>query len=234
MLSLITRDEVSSANGQRWSALASHAIVFVEAMYNAAGPFFYTGTLPNGVTVNTSPIPEDVQTWSFLATLHTSTRGTIDWALSHLQTTDKGSSPNTALTGSETVRGLVFDTASLTTNPNTDDPTAVWIEGTAHTAAALVARVLFGGENVASLLSDLNASITLLAQCQKAQKLLGANKTVNGTPIPQGLGFVAATGILDTGFGYTYGPSLHIGATGWFLLAGTAANPFQLGYRVIR
>jgi len=44
---------------------------------------------------------------------------------------------------------------------------------------------------------------------------------------------VAATGVLDTGFGYTYGPYLHIGATGWYILAGLAANPFQLGYRVI-
>ena len=38
---------------------------------------------------------------------------------------------------------------------------------------------------------------------------------------------------MDTGFGYTYGPSLHIGATGWYLLGALAANPFQLGYRVI-
>jgi hypothetical protein len=33
---------------------------------------------------------------------------------------------------------------------------------------------------------------------------------------------------LDTGFGYTYGPSLHIGATGWYLLGALAGNPFQL------
>ena len=37
---------------------------------------------------------------------------------------------------------------------------------------------------------------------------------------------------MDTGFGYSYGPSLLIGATGWYLLGGLAANPFQLGYRV--
>ena len=46
-------------------------------------------------------------------------------------------------------------------------------------------------------------------------------------------GVVASSSVLDTGFGFTYGPSLHIGATGWYLIASLAANPFQLGYRVI-
>jgi hypothetical protein len=35
---------------------------------------------------------------------------------------------------------------------------------------------------------------------------------------------------MDTGFGYTYGPSKHIGATGWYLIAALGGNPFQLGY----
>jgi hypothetical protein len=35
---------------------------------------------------------------------------------------------------------------------------------------------------------------------------------------------------MDTGFGYTYGPSKHIGATGWYLIATRGGNPFQLGY----
>ena len=66
-----------------------------------------------------------------------------------------------------------------------------------------------------------------------AQQNLGANKTVGGKPIPVGLGLVASSSVLDTGFGFTYGPSLHIGATGWYLLGAIAANPFQLGYQVI-
>ena len=36
---------------------------------------------------------------------------------------------------------------------------------------------------------------------------------------------------MDTGFGYTYGPSKHIGATGWYLIATQGGNPFQLGYK---
>jgi len=34
---------------------------------------------------------------------------------------------------------------------------------------------------------------------------------------------------MDTGFGYGYFPNLHIGATGWFLIAAQGGNPFRLG-----
>lgn len=216
----------SASNGSLWSALAQHAIQFVTAMYNPAGPFFYTGTLGNGITINPKPIPEDVQTWSFLATLSQPWSRTIDWAFANLQTTDTAAAPHSSLTGTERITGLVFDTTSLTSTA--DDPTAVWLEGTAHTATALVARALHGGDTLAGLLADLGSALRLLGQCEKAQSLLGAGKSAGGRPIPQGLGLVAATSILDTGFGYTYGPSLHIGATGWFLLAALAGNPFQL------
>ncbi len=221
----------SAKNAMTWSALAEHALQFVAAMYNVAGPYFYTGTLSDQVSINRSPIPEDCQTWSYMATLNNAWRGTIDWALEHLQTTDTASAPHSSLKGNETFRGLVFDTASLTTTA--DDPHAVWLEGTAHMSAALIARVLRGGDSLVKLFADLSEALRLQRQSERAQALLGAGKTVGGRPIPVGLGLVAATSILDTGFGYTYGPSLHIGATGWYLLGAQAANPFQLRYRVV-
>ena len=230
MLNTLTKGGAAT-NGMSWTSLALHAGEFVLAMANPAGPYFYTGTLGDQVTVNTSPIPEDCQTWSYMAALEAATQGTIDWALANLQTTDTASAPDSSLTGSETVSGLVFDTASLTTTA--DDPHAVWFEGTSHTAAALVARVLRGGEGISSLIADLTTAVGLLGQCVYAQQTLGAGQTVNGKAIPVGLGLVASSSVMDTGFGYTYGPSLHIGATGWFLLATLAANPFQLGYRVV-
>ncbi len=229
MLSRLTQGG-NAANGSSWSALAAHAAQFVAAMFNASGPFFYTGTLPDQVTINVSPIPEDVQTWSYLAGLQKSTQGTIDYALAHLQATDTASAPHSSLKGSQTVHGMVFSSASLTTTA--DDPQAVWLEGTGHTAAALIARVL-KGESVAAIVSDLTAALALLQQSILVQQTLGVGLTVGGKVIPSGLGLVAATSVLDTGFGYTYGPSLHIGATGWFLLAAVASNPFQLGYRVL-
>ena len=220
----------AAANGMLGSALAQQALVFVTATFEPAGPYFYTRTLGDQITLNTTPIPEDCQTWSFLAALDARSRGTIDWALANLQTTDTATATDTSLTGSQSIHGLVFDTASLTTTA--DDPHAVWLEGTAHTAAALAARAL-RGESIPALIADLQQAVTLLGQCAHAQTTLGAGQTVGGRALPLGLGLVASSSVLDTGFGYTYGPSLHIGATGWYLLAGLAGNPFQLGYRVI-
>jgi hypothetical protein len=218
-------------NGMTWTALAQHAFQFVFAVFNPQGPYFYTGTLPDQVTTNTTPIPEDCQTWSYMAFLDARSRGTIDWALANLQTTDTASAPNSNLTGSQTVSGLTFSNVSLTSPAN--DPHAVWFEGTAHTAAALTARVLRGGEPITSLLTDISRAVQLLKDCEHAQQILGVGQTAGGKVIPTGLGVVASSSVLDTGFGFTYGPSLHIGATGWFLIASLAANPFQLGYRVI-
>ena len=225
MLDTLT-EGAQASNGATWSSLAAHALAFVLAMYNPAGPFFYTGTLGDQITINPTPIPEDVQTWSYLATFNKPRSRTINWALANLETTDSVAAPHSSLTAAVRIHGLVFDTASLTTTA--DDPNAVWLEGTAHTATALIARALHGGDSLSRLLSDLNTALGLLRQCENAQTLLGAGKTAGGRPIPQGLGLLAATSILDTGFGYTYGPSLHIGATGWYLLAALAGNPFQL------
>ena len=230
MLQTLT-DGGHANNGMTWVALAQHAFQFCFAMFNPQGPFFYTGTLPDEITINTEPIPEDCQTWSYLAFLDTHYRGTIDWAVANLQTTDTASSTNSNLTGSQTVSGLTFSTASLTTPTN--DPHAVWLEGTAHTAAALTARVLRGGDPISSLLKDISQAVQLLKDCEHAQQILGAGQTAGGKVIPTGLGVVASSSVLDTGFGFTYGPSLHIGATGWYLIASLAANPFQLDYRVI-
>jgi hypothetical protein len=218
-------------NGMTWTALAQHAIQFVFAMFNPQGPFFYTGTLPDQITINPSPIPEDCQIWSYLAFLDARSRGTIDWALANLQTTDTALSPNSNLTGNQTVSGLTFSDVSLTSPAN--DPHAVWLEGTAHTAAALTARVLRGAEPLPALLTDISTAVQLLKDIEHAQQTLGVGQTAGGKVIPSGLGVVASSSVLDTGFGFTYGPSLHIGATGWYLIAGFAANPFQLGYRVI-
>ena len=213
-------------NGATWASLAQHALEFVHALYDEAGGFFYTGTLGDQITTNTAPIPEDCQTWSYLALLDRRYQKTIDWAVANLQTTDTAAAPDSSLTGSQRFTGMVFDTASLSTTA--DDPHAVWLEGTGHTIAALAARVLHGGDTVPALFRDLGTALQFLEQSQLAQQQLGSGQTVNGMAIPLGEGLVAATSVMDTGFGYTYGPSLHIGATGWYLLGALAGNPFRL------
>jgi hypothetical protein len=221
-------------NGSSWTSLAQHALSFVIAMYNATGGYFYTGTLGDQITINPSPIPEDCQTWSYLALLDNRYKRTIDWAIANLQTTDTASSLNSSLTGNQKITGMVFDTASLTTVTPNCDPNAVWLEGTSHTIAALVARSVAGRDSIPTLFKDLSTALFFVSNCQKAQAELGAGQTVNGMTIPLGEGLLASTSVMDTGFGYTYGPSLHIGATGWYLIAAQGGNPFQLGYLSIK
>ena len=217
----------SATSGMTWASLAAHALSFVIAMYNAAGPFFWTGTAgAQSSAINYWPIPEDCQTWSYLAMQNSQYAGSIDWALKNLQTTDTAASPDTSLAGSESFTGITFDTASLYTG--SADPNAVWLEGTAHTIAVLIARA--GGEIGTARVADWQNALKFVNTCDSAQAQLGANQTVNGIPIPLGSGLPAATSVLDTGFGYTYGPSKHIGATGWYLIAMQGGNPFQLGY----
>jgi len=217
-------------NGASWTSLAQHALAFVIAMYNPAGGYFYTGTLGDQITINTYPIPEDCQTWSYLALLDNTYKHTIDWALANLQTTDTASATNSSLTGDQKITGLNFDTASFAPILPGCDPNAVWLEGTSHTVAALVARAIAGRDSLPALFRDLSTAIGFLNQIQIAQSELGAGQTVNGVTIPLGEGLVASTSLMDTGFYYTYGPSKHIGATGWYLIAALGGNPFQLGY----
>jgi hypothetical protein len=221
----------SAANGMKWSALATHALNFVIAMYNASGPFFWTGTLGDQVSINYWPIPEDCQTWSYLAMLNSQYQATIDWALGNLKVTDTASATNSSLTGSESFTGMDFDTASQHPILGGTDPDAVWLEGTSHTIAALIARAAAGRESFQHRLQDLQTAAGLVATCESAQNQLGAGQTVAGVSIPTGQGLVASTSVMDTGFYYTYGPSKHIGATGWYLIAAYAGNPFRLGYR---
>jgi hypothetical protein len=213
-----------------WKDLAAHALAFVVAMFNATDGYFFTGTLGDQVSINYWPIPEDCQTWSYLALLDNKYRQSIDWALKNLQTTDTASATNSSLTGSESFTGMVFDSASLITTVPGCDPNATWLEGTAHTIAALVTRSLDSTEAFPARLDDLQIAMRFTQTCESAQLQLGAGQTAGGSPIPMGEGLVASTSVMDTGFGYTYGPSKHIGATGWYLMAAHAGNPFQLGY----
>ena len=71
----------------------------------------------------------------------------------------------------------------------------------------------------------------LLDNIRTAQKDLGAGQTVGGMPIPAGEGIVAASSVLNGGFGSSYYPNLHIGATGWSAIAAQLGNPFKLALR---
>lgn len=106
-------------NTTTWSTGAKHAQLFVQAMWNSTEQHFWTGTTPDGLTINRNPIPEDVQAWSYLAMQDSAAAGSLDWAKTHLAAADSSFS------------GVSFSNA---------DTSGVWFEGTAHLAAALLLR----------------------------------------------------------------------------------------------
>lgn len=219
MLAKLTGDTV-------WIGRAQHALQFIQNMWNPAGGFFYTGTNADG-TLNLNPIPEDAQTWSYLALLDPKYMASIDWANNNLRTTDTPQSVNSGLTGNQSFTGVTFSTASLHANPAAPiggygplpDPQAVWFEGTGHIADALLQRQAVG---------DRDAATFYLGNIRRAQASLGQGQTVGGKPLPAGAGIVAASSALDTGYGFGYFQYLHIGATAWYLMAVQRRNPYQL------
>lgn len=226
----------SETGDSTWRTRAQWAANFVASMWNSAGGFFWTGTGTDGVTINTSNIPEDVQTWSYLAFLNNSYAASLQWVTTNLMTIDTPQTINSKLTGNIRILGETYASLSLrelTPSESYDqppDPNAVWLEGTAHTVAALLARVLPFAKDPSDA-TDLATALLLLDNIRIAQRNLGAGQTVGGMAIPNGEGIVAASSVLNGGFGSSYYPNLHIGATGWCAIAAQLGNPFKLGYR---
>jgi hypothetical protein len=219
MLASLTGDKV-------WAQRAQHARTFIQAMWNPQAGYFWTGTKPDGVSINTSAIPADVQMWSYLALHDPKYACSVDWALKHVTTTDSPTAAHSTLARSQSFTGSTFTTASLASpaiNPPTSgpatNPRAVWFEGTGHLVTTLSYRKAKGDAATASL---------YLGNIIKGQSQLGKGQTVNKVAIPQGLGVVAVSSPLNTGFAFGYYPYLHIGATAWFCMAASNLNPYIL------
>lgn len=128
----------SASGNSTYTTDATYAYNELMAMWNATGSYYYIGTISDGVTLDTTddPTPEDIQSWSYLATKLVSHQGSIDWAMSNLAVTAGSFS------------GLEFDTG--------DHGNGVWFEGTAHMATALRIRYASGdATNAAMLVDDL-------------------------------------------------------------------------------
>ena len=219
MLAVLTRDQL-------WLGRAQHARDFVSAMWNSEGQFFWTGTGTDGVTINQENIPADTQTWSFMSLPDDRFADSIDWAQTNLSTIDTPQTINSRLTGRARVEGSSYASISLRAlAPSSQfdqppDPNAVWLEGSAHLAAALLDR---GRRH-----EDRLNALMLLDNIRSAQERLGAGQTVGGKPLPDGQGVIASSSVLNTGFGFSFYPNLHLAATSWYLIAGQSGNPFRL------
>lgn len=209
-----------------WAQRRDRALGFVERMWEAGGGFFYTGT-NDGVTINTSPIPEDTQTWTYLALDSRSHASSLDWAARELAVLDHAERRNSTVPAGQSYEGVTFSSASLLANedaPIADsqprpDRNGVWFEGTAHLALALRERRGRGDEARARRLID---------SLERAQERLGGGQTVGGWALPERSGVVSASSPLDTGFGFGYYPYRHLGATAWYLMAAVCANPLRV------
>ncbi len=177
---------------QPWSVLAGHALDFVHAMWEPTVGHFWTGTNPDG-SINKYPIPEDVQTWSYLALEDPAYAASVDWASARLAVTDTPEARNATLTGNVNFSGVTFSNGSMQADPTVapngytpkPDLSAVWFEGTAHIADALLFRDT--RDSSATVLGDDRALAAFyLSNIQRAQALLGQNQTVGGKALAPG------------------------------------------------
>ena len=201
----------------RWVAAAASARGVIDAMVSGKG-YLYTGS-PDGSTLSTSPVPLDPQTWSWLALRDESLASGLDWARRNLATTDSSEQSTSQLPDGLTLSGVTFSDASLTSTASYNGirvhRQGVWLEGTAQLACAYADRGRRGRAN------------PYLAQLRLAQRELGRGQHVGGAALRRG-GIVAASSLIDTGFGFGYFQIQHVGATGWYVLAELGANPMRL------
>lgn len=94
-------------------------------------------------------------------------------------------------------------------------------------AAALLQRKLPRNRDLETFDGDVDTAHKYLSHIELAQATLGEGEAVNGGLIPERTGIVAASSVLNTGFGFSYFPRLHIGATAWYVIAAQSGNPFR-------
>lgn len=217
---------IQTLTGKRvWRDRADHAWAFVEQVWNDEDGFFWTGS-DDGSAINklATQFPLDAQPWSWLARRQGAYGEALDWAATNLATTDTPQRLNSALTGKQKVTGVAFGSGSLRADPTVPidqwnpkpDSGAVWFEGTSQLALALADRNRKG---------DKAAAQELLDAVRWAQGELGEGQVFGGRRIEGGV--VAASSPMNTGFGFGYYPNLHVGATSWFVFAGTGVNPYR-------
>lgn len=196
MLHQLTKDH-------KWRRARKHARKFVKSMWDKKEERFHIGTKPDGVTINRDEyIPEDVQSWGYLALRSDRYRRALDWNIAHLEVTDD-SNP------SQPVVGVRFALQIKKEHKEKNDNT-VWLEGTAHMALAL---------RVSGKKKHKKRAKVYLDNIHKEQ-LSGPNA--------DGKGIQANSREGNSGGDDTNHTSLHTGTTAWYIMAKQELNPFHL------
>jgi len=196
MLHQLTKD-------RKWHHARKHARKFVKSMWDEKEGRFHIGTKPDGVTTNRDEyIPEDVQSWGYLALRSDRYRQALDWNIANLEVTDD-SNP------AQPVVGVRFAWQLKQEHQGKNDNT-VWLEGTAHMALAL---------RVSGKKKHKQKAGVYLDSIHKEQ-LHGPNADGKGIQANSKEGFSGGDDV-----NYT---SLHTGATAWYIMAKQELNPFHL------
>ena len=196
MLHQLTKDH-------KWRRARKHARKFVKSMWDKKEERFHIGTKPDGVTINRDEyIPEDVQSWGYLALRSDRYRRALDWNIAHLEVTDD-SNP------SQPVVGVRFALQIKPDYKEKNDNT-VWLEGTAHMALAL---------RVSGKKKHKKRAKVYLNNIHKEQ-LSGPNADGKGIQANSREGFSGGDDKNHT--------SLHTGTTAWYIMAKQELNPFHL------
>ncbi|TQS41586.1 Tat pathway signal sequence domain protein [Cryptosporangium phraense] len=223
-LATLTGDEI-------WLDRRTKAAAFVHRMWQADGGFYASGS-DDGIVVGRFPVTTASQTSAVLGLAgspRAANTAALDYVIAELTVTDTAERVNSALPVGVTVTGVTCSDRSRLVDPTvpvepglpTPDPDAVWLEGTAQLAAALLERAKPG---------DLDAATARLNTLAEAQATLGTDEKAGDKPLADGEGLVAATSPLHTGLGDTgYYPYRHVGTTAWYLLAVTGTNPLAIG-----
>ena len=196
MLHQLTKD-------RKWHSARKHARKFVKSMWDEKEGRFHIGTKPDGITTNRDEyIPEDVQSWGYLALRSDRYRQALDWNIAHLEVTDN-SNP------SQPVVGVRF---ALQINPDYEykNDNTVWLEGTAHMALAL---------RVSGKKKHKQKAGVYLDSIHKEQ-LYGPNADGKGIQANSKEGYSGGDDKNHT--------SLHTGTTAWYIMAKQELNPFHL------
>ena len=191
-------------------------------MWNAETGFFYTGTTPDSAPIHTSPLPEDLQAWSFLALRERRFASALDWAKTNLATTDSPQLPNARFSENVTFRGVTFSNVSLQTPEPTGqfdppaDPDAVWYWAPArwrrhNLMDTIITRVGQQDSRATKASRD-----TILIMYSKPTNTWGTGRPSEARRSPMDSAWWPLPGsssVLNTGFGFSYSSKLHIGAT---------------------
>ena len=196
MLHQLTKD-------RKWHSARKHARKFVKSMWDEKEGRFHIGTESDGVTINRDEyIPEDVQSWGYLALRSDRYRQALDWNIANLEVTDK-SNP------SQPVVGVRFAWQLKQDHQGKNDNT-VWLEGTAHMALAL---------RVSGKKKHKQKAGVYLDSIHKEQ-LHGPNADGKGIQANSKEGYSGGDDKNHT--------SLHTGTTAWYIMAKQELNPFHL------